>query len=258
MKKIVVTGCSHSAGTETILETGQDTTNQKINLFLQHRSQKGNISKVADIFKESGNWFESAEKENSWPAALERKMDCVVHNLATPGSNVANNYLLFAEFLKNCEDIPNVAIHQIPSNTRIAVKVNSKVGRINLTPGSGIEQIREMVIDKGTEFYEFVEDKKNLKDILYKYQKKVANPHWMNNYRDRFLLKIINLGKKYAIDQYFIFSKSSDICHNFTEKIIIDDLHSEIARYKLGKGGHAVDPEYANNVASIVKSKLLI
>lgn len=252
MKKIVVTGCSMSAGAETIVET--DRINEKLikKMFLEDRLKSGKKSKVENIFDDAPKWFHEEEKKNSWPAYLDKKPGFEVKNLAVDGSSLGQNYLLFDDFIRSGTNTGEIVVHQIPNPNRFYLKVNQSIGRISLRPNSDLKIAGDQISGRG--FVEFSNDRKNLENVLSRYRNKIASESYVKKFFDRLLQRLIVLGERHQYRQFFIFSQERDIPDDFPGEIIIRDLYKETKKYKLGFGNHPVDPQYAIDIAGIVES----
>jgi len=273
MKKIIVTGCSHSAGVERsdsiifkdyegFLEKSKkwiDTSIHSQRLihqinFLRKNTNNKKFHKriVRDLAKTgkiTSRYFRLLDRSLSWPARLQQQLPGnKVINFAKGGSSFKMSVHNTLKFCSQSTD-RFIAIHQVPTHTRNYFKFGSL--RYEVTSMDTFEfkekvfknnNSEEKLLEKAKEKY------KNLirRDVQFEYFKKSIK---------RYLacLEKHSTGK---IENYFILEDDTQKALFPNKRILIDNFEIFRQKYRIGANGHVVDENFQKDLVELVISKI--
>lgn len=275
--KIIITGCSHSTGTEmrdfVLFSTNKDyedfllsmKNNPKIyyqtrwqyifNHILKikkHRKKKyKSLSKIItnpayshDVLK---RYWGFVERNYSWSKNLQVKIpNHEVISLAKGGTGFKYSLKMTLQTLKKNND-QIIFIHQVPSTARTYRKIDGKF--FHFSPG--LQHLDQYTGERGKWF-----------DKIQKIWKTTVSldAHYghFNNCLKKYLSILKNHGGQ-RIQNYFICYDTDQrdiILEQFgNEQIILSDLKKYMSQYKFG-GGHVIDKKFNDDLSSLVEKKL--
>jgi hypothetical protein len=250
---IIVTGCSHSSGYEINdhllgLDTFSEKDRRRAIWKWYRKNYKKKISSIEELDQESlRNWHLINERNYSWPALLSKKLRFEVINLSVVGSSIGRSMIEFSNYCKNNSSKDRrIAIHQLPQVGRFYMRFDSS--RINVLPNSELEDI-------GYNKLYFADKVKKLKEKYKKIIYKDTKNNYILKHYHRCLKRIIRLGIKNNIENFFILP-SPQISAGEDIKVIIDNFYNFMARYKKGPAGHVIDINFNNDIVDLIMKKL--
>jgi hypothetical protein len=225
---IIVTGCSHSSGYEMndhLLDSSTKITRRQSIWKWYRKNYKEKLLSIEELDKQSHKeWHLVKERNYSWPALLSKKLGLEVINLSVVGSSIGRSMIEFSNYCKeNITKDRRIAIHQLPEIGRFYMRFGSF--KINAMP----KYTENIGYNKSYFVNEIKKLKENYKKII---NKDIKNNYILRHY-NRCLKRIIRLGIDNNIENFFILP-SPEITIDKDSKIIINDFHNFMSRFKKG------------------------
>ena len=265
---LCITGCSHSAGTESydpfyienyesFANTYKNKTNNETKKKLFHLRTKYLLSKKNKSFFNKmvtnpilyavlvERYFQYMDKKSSWPNTLKNLFpDYDVVNLATSGASFKRSISNFINFLKRNRYEKIIAIHQVPSLGRTYIKI--KGVKYDFSAVGFFEEQTYLI---GTE------DKAPY-DVIKTQYKKIIQRDINSNYfvraRKKHLALLKKISLKFNVKNYYITEDVEDYKLFANEKVILKDFLMFRDNYKKGSRRHVVDDQFTKDIADIV------
>lgn len=265
---LCVTGCSHTAGTESydpfyienyesFANTYKSKPNHEVKKKLFHLRTKHLLSKKNKSFFNKmvtnpifyanlvERYFQYMDKKNSWPNNLKNLFpDYDVVNLATSGASFKRSISNFINFLKRNRYEKIIAIHQVPSLGRTYIKIKGIKYDF-----SAVGFFEEQIYIKG------IQDKKILNAIKTQYKKIVQrdiNSNYFVRARKKHLALLKKISLKFNVKNYYITEDVEDYKLFANEKVILKDFLMFRDNYKKGSRRHVVDNQFTKDIVDIV------
>ena len=252
--EIVVTGCSHSCGMEMndhSLPRFDSEDERRIAVWkwgmktLELKSRK--INDLEDI--SNSHWSE-LERQNSWPALLQKKLNIPVTNLSMIGASISHSLITYSEFLKNIDkDKKILAIHQLPAMGRMHIRFDEAHGRIRVLPSHADS--------KST--FGFARDhfREKIDRVHGIYKHRVMSKGYIEKHYLKVLNKLDSLSRKKHIKNFYIFPEATLIPKYFECNILLKDFKDFRSNYPEGVLGHPIGKPFNTDLCDIIISTCL-
>ena len=251
--EIVVTGCSYSCGMEMndhLLSKFGNEDERRIALWkwgmknLELKSKK-----IEDLGNGAANshWLK-LERQNSWPALLQKKLNIPVTNLSMIGAPIGHSLITYLKFLKNVDkDKKILTIHQLPNMGRMYIRFDEKHGRIP-TPS--------YVDSKNTFGFAKEHFKEKIDRVHRIYKHRVMSEGYLEKYYWKLLNRLHTLSTKKQIKNFYIFpgANSTPISDSFECNILLKDFTDFRSNYPKGKFRHPIGPAFNTDMCKIIMS----
>ena len=231
---IVVTGCSLSCGMEfndRLLPPFATSEQRRASIWKWYKDTHHSGSMRIDElnYVAIAKW-QDKEREQSWPALLERLSGIPVVNLSVIGASVGESLIHYTNFLKRDYKKRILAVHQLPGVGRMFMRFD-KGSRIQMLPDN-----HELGYDKKY----FADSIRNVKE---QYKSRLLKDGYVEKHFRKVVLKLHKLSRERGINDYYIGNGVKGI-EVPSRKFLIDDLQASLKDYKRGQLGHPVDPSY--------------
>lgn len=271
MKTIVVTGCSHSAGTEmsdkmifedykkflsdakklSFTEIQRTTLKKRLEFLLKKFKKKSLKSKIVNTNK-TGNltsrYFRILDRSLSWPARLQKKLPgCKVINLAKHGTSFKHSVKEALDIIKK-HGTDLIFVHQVPATERTYVKRNRKM--------FDIDNISNMDYKKN--LYRHNEELLASIYAVEKSYKNLIRRDVRNNYFNRVLArhhKLLLSRATESVKHFYILEETSQEKIFANENIIIKNFNEFRKRYQIGRS-HVIQDDFNDDVSELVIKKI--
>lgn len=251
--EIVVTGCSYSCGTEM-----NDHLLSKFNSENERRTAvwkwgmknlKLKSKKIKDLEDISNSYWSKLERQNSWPALLQEKLNIPVTNLSKIGASIGHSLITYLEFLKNVDkDKKILTIHQLPYMGRMHIRFDEEHGRIPVLPfhadskstfGFAREHFREKI---------------NRVHGIYKHR--VTSKGYVKKHYWKVLNRLHTLSTKNLIKNFYIFPGPEETLMSTSLEcnILLKDFTDFRSNYPKGKFRHPIGPAFNTDMCKIIMS----
>ena len=252
--EIVVTGCSYSCGTEMndyLLPEFSSDDERRIAVWKWcMKNLKLKSKKIEDLGNGAANshWLK-LERQNSWPALLQKKLNIPVTNLSMIGASISHSLITYSEFLKNIDkDKKILAIHQLPAMGRMHIRFDEDHGRIPVLPSHA---------DSKSTFgfaREYFREKINRVHGIYKHR--AMSEGYIEKHYWKVLNRLHKLSTKNLIKNFYIFpgEKAIPISNSFECKILLKDFTDFRSNYPVGQCRHPVGSAFNTDMCNIIMS----
>lgn len=264
--EIIITGCSHSSGTEmldhqifgndykTMLKKNTDPEFRfkYICRFLLNRFKgrsKSILRKLATEKNQSHpvilRYFQNLERKKAWPETLKKHLpDHEISNFSKQGSSIKFTVRTSLRLMKKIQH-DCIFVHQLPSSQRTYRRVDNDLFHFN----AGISNHKEYH-DRLKKYYD--KRKKIWKNILIMDLK-----HNHFNRSNRKYLEILKDKSPDFVKHFFICTDQTqcELIKNIFgyEKIIIENFETLLSSYAKGFG-HVIDPAFNEDMSEKIKN----
>jgi len=251
--EIVVTGCSLSCGMEMndhlLTKFGSEDERRIAVWKWCMKNLKLKSKKIEDLENISNSHWLKLERQNSWPALLQKKLNIPVTNLSMIGASIGHSLITYLEFLKNVDkDKKILTIHQLPIMGRMYIRFDEEHGRIPVLPyhadskstfGFAKEHFREKI---------------NRVHGIYKHR--VTSEGYIEKHYCKVLNKLHTLSTKNLIKNFYIFpeQKATLMSDSFECNILLKDFKDFRSNYPMGAMGHPVSSAFNIDVCKMIMS----
>jgi hypothetical protein len=248
--QIIVTGCSHSTGSEFLDYKLDNFNNEKERKLAILKWYKNNFDiktkNIHEIVDNSKKEWELLERKKSWPTLLEKLTEIPVYNLSEIGASIGKTLINFSTYLKSTsnQNVKRLAIHQLPALGRLCIRVNEEIGRINIVPNHDELGFAKMYFSNVIE------------KILNERESKLKKIGYIEKQFQKILNRIEWLSNKNNIDSFYILPEVQLTTELVKQKILINNFTSFREKFKKGKLGHPVDDNFNLEVVNICKKIL--
>jgi hypothetical protein len=212
--EVVVTGCSFSCGMEMNdhLLLKFDTEDERRTAIWKWgmKTLELKSKKINDLENISNSHWLKLERQNSWPALLQKKLNIPVINLSMIGASIGHSLITYSEFLTNIDkDKKILAIHQLPAMGRMHIRFDEDHGRIPVLPSHA---------DSKSTFgfaREYFREKINRVHGIYKHR--AMSEGYIEKHYWKVLNRLHKLSTKNLIKNFYIFpgEKAIPISNSF-------------------------------------------
>ena len=260
--EVVVTGCSHSCGIEmndhSLPKFGSEDERRIAVWKWAMKTFELKSKKINDLEDISNSHWLKLERQNSWPALLQKKSNIPVTNLSMIGASIGHSLITYSEFLKNVDkDKKILAIHQLPAMGRMYIRFDEEHGRIPVLPSHADS--------KST--FGFARDhfREKINRVHGIYKHRVMSEGYIKKHYWKVLNRLHVLSTKNLIKNFYIFpgakatpmSDATPMPDSFGCNVLLKDFIDFRSNYPVGILGHPIGKSFNDDLCELIISTCL-
>ena len=252
--EVVVTGCSFSCGMEMNdhLLLKFDTEDERRTAIWKWgmKTLELKSKKINDLENISNSHWLKLERQNSWPALLQKESNIPVTNLSKIGASIGHSLITYSKFLKNVDkDKKILTIHQLPFMGRMHIRFSEEHSKIGVLPS-------DVYLNTTFGFAkEHFKEKINRIHSIYKHRAKSKG--YIKNHYCKVLNRLHTLSTKNKIKNFYIFPEATLIPNSFECNILLKDFNDFRSNYPSGILRHPVGSAFNIDMCKLIMSTCL-
>ena len=249
--EVVVTGCSYSCGMEMndhlLPKFGSEDERRMAVWKWAMKTLELKSRKINDLENISNSHWLKLERQNSWPALLQKKLNIPVTNLSMIGASIGHSLITYLEFLKNVDkDKKILAIHQLPYMGRMHIRFDEEHGRISVLPSHADS--------KSTFGFAREHFREKIDRVHGIYKHRATSAGYIEKHYWKVLNRLHKLSTKKQIKNFYIFPEATSIPNSFECNILLKDFEDFRYTYPKGKLGHPVGSAFNTDMCKMIMS----